>query len=194
MTTDLPAGLGVRAPTPADAEAIFAAVNAARAGRPAGLLLRRAPGDEALRRDAHAVVTRAFTEHFGETATSYERWSERMGAAATSDWGQLLVAYLDHRPVGVLLGNDQFVEDEHCGYVRTIGVVPEARGRGIARHLLRVAFARDAAAGRDGTVLHVDTNNTTPALGLYESVGMRAVLVIDIWQRTLVTTTTNPPG
>ena len=154
----------------------------------------RLSGDETLRRDAHAVVNRAFTEHFGETATSFERWAERMQAAATSDWGQLLVSYLDDRPVGMLLGNDQFVEDEHCGYVRTVGVVPEARGRGIARHLLRVAFARDAAAGREGTLLHVDTNNTTPALGLYESVGMRAVLVIDIWQRTLVTTTTSRPG
>ena len=161
---------------------------------PAGVVLRKGPGDETLRRDAHAVVNRAFTEHFGETATSFERWAERMQAAVTSDWGQLLVSYLDDRPVGMLLGNDQFVEDEHCGYVRTVGVVPEARGRGIARHLLQVALARDAAAGRKGTLLHVDTNNTTPALGLYESVGMRAVLVIDIWQRTLVTTTTSRPG
>jgi hypothetical protein len=29
----------------------------------------------------------------------------------------------------------------------------------------------------------VDTNNTTPALRLYESVGMRPVLVIDVWRR-----------
>ena len=33
--------------------------------------------------------------------------------------------------------------------------------------------------------LHVDTDNVTPALRLYESVGMRAVLVIDAWTRTL---------
>lgn len=42
------------------------------------------------------------------------------------------------------------------------------------------------AAGRAGTILHVDSNNTTPALSLYESVGMRATLVIDVWRRTVV--------
>ena len=34
-------------------------------------------------------------------------------------------------------------------------------------------------------MLHVDTNNPTPALGLYESVGMRAVEIADQWERTL---------
>ena len=46
-----------------------------------------------------------------------------------------------------------------------------------------LAFA--AAAGRSGTILHVDTNNPTPALGLYLSVGMKPVLIIDVWRRTL---------
>jgi hypothetical protein len=48
-------------------------------------------------------------------------------------------------------------------------------------------FALDAAAGRSGTILHVDTNNPTPALGLYLSVGMRATLVIDVWRRKVAT-------
>ena len=61
----------------------------------------------------------------------------------------------------------------------------EYRGRGLARLLLERAFARDAAAGRAGTLLHVDTANTTPALDLYLSVGMRAVLAIDMWHRDL---------
>lgn len=153
---------------------------------PAGVRLRRGPGDDALRRDAYAVDAAAFVEHFGEShPPTYERWVQRTEAGAGADWGQLLVADLDGRPVGMLLGNDQFVEDEGCGYVRRIGVVPEARGRGIAGYLLRVAFARDAAAGRAGTLLHVDTNNTTPALGLYQGVGMRVVLVIDMWQLTI---------
>ena len=61
------------------------------------------------------------------------------------------------------------------------------RGRGLARLLLERAFARDAAAGRAGTLLHVDTANTTPALDLYLSVGMRAVLAIDMWHGDLPT-------
>ena len=67
-------------------------------------------------------------------------------------------------------------------------MVEAARGKGLAKLLLRQAFARDANAGRVGTILHVDTNNPTPALGLYERVGMRTVLVIDVWRRVMPTT------
>jgi ribosomal protein S18 acetylase RimI-like enzyme len=88
----------------------------------------------------------------------------------------------------MLQGNDQFVDDEGCGYIARLAVVEAARGRGLAKLLLRHAFARDARAGRIGTILHVDTNNPTPALGLYESVGMRPVLVIDVWRRVVPTT------
>jgi len=85
----------------------------------------------------------------------------------------------------MVLGNDQFVADEGCGYIARVAVVEAARGRGLAKLLLRQAFAADAAKGRRGTILHVDTNNPTPALGLYERVGMRPVLVIDVWRRSL---------
>jgi ribosomal protein S18 acetylase RimI-like enzyme len=64
-------------------------------------------------------------------------------------------------------------------------VLESARGRGLAKLLLRHAFAADSGRGRAGTILHVDTNNPTPALGLYESVGMRPVLVIDVWRRMI---------
>jgi hypothetical protein len=33
-----------------------------------------------------------------------------------------------------------------------------------------------------GTILHVDTNNVTPAVDLYLGVGMRPVLAIDVWR------------
>jgi len=34
------------------------------------------------------------------------------------------------------------------------------------------AFAHDFRGGRRGTVLHVESNNVTPAIGLYRHVGM----------------------
>jgi mycothiol synthase len=61
-------------------------------------------------------------------------------------------------------------------------------GEALAKLHLRQAFARAASAGRIGTILHVDTNNPTPALGVYERVGMRSVLVIDVWRRIMPTT------
>lgn len=151
---------------------------------PPGLVLRPAT-DPAAREAAHTVFNASFAEHFGFVARPYDTWHETLERKSTFDWSQLWLAELDGRPAGMLECNDQFADDEGCGYVAEVGVAPEARGRGIARFLLRHAFATDAAAGRAGTILHVDSNNTTPALGLYESVGMRPILVIDIWRRTV---------
>ncbi|MBB5780936.1 GNAT family N-acetyltransferase [Nonomuraea jabiensis] len=148
----------------------------------AGLTLHTGESEDA-RREAHRVHQEGFAEHFGFVPVDYDAWYSRRQSQSTTDWSQLTLARLDGRPAGVLIANNQFVPDEGCGYVATLAVVPEFRGRGLGRFLLRHAFAADAARGRKGTILHVDSNNTTPALGLYESAGMRPVLVIDVWQR-----------
>jgi GNAT superfamily N-acetyltransferase len=156
---------------------------------PEGVEVEIGPGDEALRRAAHAVHQASFADHHGFVPQDFDHWLRALEASSTHDWGQLQVVWVagagdtaGRQAAGVLIGNDQFVEDEDCGYVRIVGVLDRYRGRGLARLLLERAFARDAAAGRAGTLLHVDTGNVTPALDLYLSVGMRAVLVIDIWR------------
>lgn len=151
---------------------------------PAGLTLLNAR-DAAVRPAAHEVYNTSFAEHFGFVPDTFEAWHESREKRSTFDWPQLWVAALDGRPVGVLECNDQYVADENCGYVGELGVLAEARGRGVAKYLLRYAFSVDSAAGRAGTILHVDSNNTTPALELYTSVGMRPVLAIDAWRREL---------
>lgn len=151
---------------------------------PAGLTLHTGPGDEDFRRGAHAVLNESFKDHFGWLAKPFGEWRDTLDLDPTFDWSGLTVAELDGERVGVLITNGRFVEDEDCGYVAALGVLAGARGRGIGASLLRTAFAADRAAGRRGTILHVDTNNTTPALGLYERAGMRPVLVIDAWRRT----------
>lgn len=153
---------------------------------PAGVVLR--PGtDQAVPEAAHGVLNAAFTEHFGYVPKPFGTWRETLDRKSTFDWTQLWLAELDGQPAGILQCSNQFADDDNCGYVAEVGVLPRARGRGIAKYLLRHAFAIDAAAGRVGTILHVDSNNSTPALGVYESVGMRPVLVIDVWRRTLET-------
>jgi mycothiol synthase len=153
---------------------------------PVGITLTTGPGDEDFRRNAHTVLTDSFKEHFGWVARPFEDWQHRLELESLFDWRQLIVAKLAGRPVAVLITNDRFVEDENCGYVADLGVLPDVRGRGIATFLLMTAFAADIRAGRTGTILHVDSNNRTPALGVYEGVGMRPVLVIDMWQRTVL--------
>jgi mycothiol synthase len=151
---------------------------------PAGVTLRFGPGDERFRRTAHALCTESFKDHFGSVPRTFDEWHAGLENLSTFDWSQLAVAELDGSPVGVLITHDGYVDTDDCGYVSVVGVVPSARGRGIARYLLRTAFAADAKAGRSGTILHVDSNNTTPALGLYERVGMHPIMVIDMWQRS----------
>lgn len=158
---------------------------------PDGVEIRRGPGDEAFRREAHAVLMSSFAEHFGWVQIGFDEWHERVDSAASDDWTQLQVAYVDGVPVAMVFGHNGFVEDEGCGYVRNIGVLDEFRGRGLARLLLQQAFADDVERGRQGTLLHVDTNNTTPALDLYVGVGMRPVLVVDVW---LFNPATRPPA
>jgi ribosomal protein S18 acetylase RimI-like enzyme len=159
---------------------------------PDGVVIRRgasgdAAADDPVRRAAHGVINESFEGQFGFVRRPYEEWHEARESRSTFDWSQLTVLELDGRAVAVRECTDQFVPDENCGYVGWLGVLAQARGHGLAKFLLREAFAIDAAAGRTGTILHVDANNPTPALDLYRSVGMRPTLVSDAWQRTLPT-------
>ncbi|GAA3153230.1 GNAT family N-acetyltransferase [Nonomuraea salmonea] len=153
---------------------------------PEGVTLQTGESEE-VRRAARAVHQEGFAQHFGFVRIGYEQWYERRQAMSVNDWSQLTLARVDGVPAAAVIGNDQFVADEDCGYIATLAVLPAFRGRGLGRFLLRHAFAADAARGRRGTLLHVDSNNTTPALGLYESAGMRPVLIMDVWRRTLAT-------
>ncbi|TCO23366.1 ribosomal protein S18 acetylase RimI-like enzyme [Kribbella steppae] len=153
---------------------------------PAGVTVRRGAPDEASRRVAHAVMTKSFEGQFGFTPRTFEEWHAAHENHSAFDWSQVTLLEVDGQPVALLESNDQFVEDENCGHIGRLCVLAEARGRGLAKFLLRDQFALDAAAGRTGTILHVDTNNPTPALDLYLAVGMRAALVIDVWRLEVV--------
>ncbi|MFJ2033087.1 GNAT family N-acetyltransferase [Streptosporangium sp. NPDC087985] len=153
-------------------------------GLPPGVSVHRGLTEE-VRRQGHAVQQAGFAEHFGFVPKGYDEWSAELGSSASSDWSQLTVARVDGEPAAMLLGTNAFAGDENCGYVRQLAVLPAFRGRGLGRSMLRRAFADDARRGRVGTYLHVDANNSTPALDLYLSVGMRQVLAIDVWRRTV---------
>ncbi|GAA3103192.1 hypothetical protein GCM10017600_31160 [Streptosporangium carneum] len=151
---------------------------------PAGVTLHHGTTDE-VRRQGHAVQQAGFAEHFGFAPTDYDEWYAELDSSANTDWAQLAVARVDGEPAAMLLGTNAFAGDENSGYVRQLAVLPGFRGRGLGRFMLRTAFAADARRGRVGTYLHVDANNSTPALDLYLSVGMRQVLAIDVWRRTV---------
>lgn len=141
------------------------------------------PEDE-LRR-VYRLHTSTFAGHFGFTERPWREW--RAAHEARSGTGPLWFATLDGADAGFLQETAQFVEDEDAGYVWRLGVEPGARGRGVAKALLLSSFAAMRERGRRAALLHVDSANATGATVLYDSVGMRESVVIDVWRATVPT-------
>jgi ribosomal protein S18 acetylase RimI-like enzyme len=152
---------------------------------PDGVTVHRGGFDETIRRAGHQVIAESFATQPGSVPRPYDEWVVSRESRSTFDWSCLTVLELDGRPAAVREWDRNFVSTENCGYIGRIGVLPEARGRGLAKYLLKDQFALDAAAGLTGTILHVDTSNPTPAVALYRAVGMRPDIVNDVWSRTL---------
>ena len=139
---------------------------------------------ESDRRLIHRLDQEAFAEHFGFVPKSYDEWmpwlSDRRDARPDTWW----IAWLDGEPVGLCMQDDSRIERD-AGHVRILGVLPRARGRGIATWLLRSAFAEAAREGRQAMTLTVDSENSTGATALYEGAGMRPERVILLCRRPL---------
>ncbi len=136
------------------------------------------------RRLLHSIHESAFDEHFGSVARPYEQWlpwhKDRQDAAPDLWW----LAWLDGEPVAEIT-QDHSRDGVNAAYVRSLGVAPNARGLGIGRWLLQCAFADAARRGRKQVCLTVDSDNSTGATALYESVGMLSEVVIDLFRRPL---------
>ena len=152
---------------------------------PEGVVVRRGAPDEASRRAAHGVLMEAFADQPGTLPRPFEDWAASRESRSTFDWSQVTVVEVDGQAVGMTECNHNFLSTDNCGYIGRLGVVPSARGRGLAKFLLQNAFAVDAAAGRTGTILHVDAGNPTPAVALYTGAGMRPDVTSDIWTKTI---------
>ncbi|WP_168197320.1 GNAT family N-acetyltransferase [Kribbella sp. ALI-6-A] len=157
----------------------------ARPAPPAGVVVRRGAWDDASRWTAHELIIECFQGQYGFVVRPHEEWVEYLELSSTFDWSQMTMLEVDGRAVALRICTDEHLENDDCGCVGMLCVLEEFRGRGLARFLLQDAFAHDSAAGRAGTMLDVDTNNPTPALGLYLAVGMRPILVSDGWRRVL---------
>ncbi|MFJ4199671.1 GNAT family N-acetyltransferase [Streptomyces sviceus] len=145
---------------------------------PAGVRVR-ACADEADRRQVHALHQAAFSEHFDFQPRPYEQWLADIHADRL-DWSLVwLVSAEGLGDVGFLIARD---DREAMGWIRSLGVVREARGRGLGGLLLRQAFAAFAARGRDTAGLGVDTENATGAPALYARNGMSVHYAVDTWE------------
>lgn len=148
---------------------------------PPGVRLRDCTA-EPDRRRAHALLQRAMSEHFDFQPHSYETWLADP-ANAGLDWSLVWIAHVDGLgDAGALLARD---DREAMGWISTLGVLPEARGRGLGGLLLRHAFAAFAGRGRETVGLGVDTGNESGAPALYERHGMVVYFAVNTWEITL---------
>jgi mycothiol synthase len=150
---------------------------------PSGVTLTVAVSDEE-RRLLHDVEQESFAGQFGFAPEPYDEFSawgiDRRDARPDLWW----LARIDDRPVGMCVMDDSHA-DRGASHVEMLGVIPQARGRGIASWLLRSAFFKAASEGRTSVTLTVDADNTTGATALYEGVGMRAEQVRVHYRRPL---------
>lgn len=145
---------------------------------PAGVRIRPC-ADEADRRRSHALYQATFAEHFDFQPRAYEQWLHDIDADRV-DWSLVWLVSVDGLgDAGFLIARD---DREAMGWIRSLGVVREARGRGLGGLLLRQAFAAFAARGRDTVGLGVDTGNATGAPELYARNGMSVHYAVDTWE------------
>jgi mycothiol synthase len=132
---------------------------------PAGITIRRYK--EADERALFEVDQASFAEHWGFRPMSFESFNEELHG---EDWDPSLafLAETDKRTVGFVV---PFLF-QTCGYVGTLGVLKEWRGRGIGKALLHRSFAELASRGMPEVRLQVDAQNVHGAVALYEGVGM----------------------
>ena len=117
----------------------------------------------------------AFTDHFNSAEETFDEFLHRLREDPGHRWDHWWLAELvdgesragrrpgrhrprvEHRPDG--------------SYVSYLGVLETARGRGVAKGLLRTIIADAAARGRDRVGLEVDADSPTGADGLYVAMG-----------------------
>lgn len=124
------------------------------------------------------VKNAAFRDHWGSQPMSAEQW-DRLMTQSSARHDLSLVALDGDRIVGLLttlvIPEDIERQGYPATYIQLIGVVREWRRRGVAPALIAAALRAARAEGFERTGLHVDADNPTGALRLYEGMGFVAV-------------------
>ena len=147
--------------------------------------------DEADLRTVHDVLESAFADHFNSHEETFEEFLARLRGDPGHRWDHWWVAELVDgpapEPAGALVASvSPGSGDAPDGsYVDYIGVLQNARGRGVAKSLLRTVVADAAARGRDRVGLEVDADSPTRADGLYLSMGWVTRYVTGSWHRSV---------
>ena len=148
-----------------------------------GVALRRVTTEGAADVElVHALVEDAFADHWNHHPRDFAEWWRAKSEGAGHDLDLWWLAELDGRAVGALIATRQ-MEGEGALYLATLGVRRQGRGRGVARSLLREAFAEARRRGLERVSLTVDGASPTGATALYRSEGMAVDYAMGVLQR-----------
>jgi mycothiol synthase len=141
--------------------------------------------DDEVRRAHNA----AFTDHYGSSERDTASWEALFTGQRAFRPDLSVLALEDGAVVGYALvyvyAADTAVRGYPAAYFGQIGVLPHARGRGLAPAVITESLRRAAAAGCRMAELDVDSDNVTGARGIYERLGFTTAQTQVTWVREL---------
>jgi ribosomal protein S18 acetylase RimI-like enzyme len=150
--------------------------------------------DEDDLRTVHDILESAFADHFNSHEETFQAFVSRLREDPGHRWDHWWIAELvdgdEPEPAGALVAAVTVGDDgEPDGsYVEYIGVLQNARGRGVAKSLLNTVIADAAERSRDRVDLEVDADSPTGADQLYVSMGWKTKYVTESWHRNVPVT------
>ena len=142
---------------------------------PRGVSMRIFDGGEPALADWNAAYNSSFARHYHYVPATIER-ARQLASAPDFLRDGLALAYRDGRCVGFC--RNEWVGKE--GEIGVLGTVPEARGIGLGRALLRWGVRYFGALGEAHATLRVDGENES-ALALYRSERFEVTRTRDLW-------------
>ncbi|HEX2073392.1 MAG TPA: GNAT family N-acetyltransferase [Geodermatophilus sp.] len=135
---------------------------------------------------AHNV---AFTDHFGSTERDQVSWRAWFTGQKAFRPDLSVLALADGAVVGYVLAYVYEADTRATGVRQShfgqIGVLPRARGRGVASAAIAAALRAAADAGCGTAGLQVDSENSTGALRLYQRLGFQQLRTRVSWAHHL---------
>ena len=142
----------------------------------------------------HDILEAAFADHFNSYEESFDEFVHRLREDPGHRWAHWWIAEIvedgqDPEPAGALVGTwltgglDGGTTEPDGSFVAYIGVLENARGRGVAKALLHTIIADAAARGRNRVGLEVDADSPTGAHELYVSLGWETKYVTESWHK-----------
>jgi mycothiol synthase len=141
--------------------------------------------DDEVRRAHNA----AFTEHYGSSERDVASWQVMFTGQRAFRPDLSVLAVEDGAVIGYVLAYVYEANTAALGqretYFGQIGVLPQARGRGLSKATIVQALHVAAEHDCQTAGLQVDSGNVTGALGLYESLGFTTDRTEVSWSRYL---------